>query len=331
SEPDADHLLRQGAPGRGLQRHLVLVAEPPRRHRAERQLLNVRRCKDFHRRRPRAPVLFLGGGQRPGHARAVDISRLYQSHFWRTPALNGIVVSLPISRRLRRQANMSSRFHRTISGMPRGITRALMLAAIVAWGAQLPSTALAQSDDGDPEMQVQHLQEQLRTLTGQNEELQHQNQLLQQRLNALQGGAPAAPAGQPAPVQPGVATLPPPQPGPNPGYRQPQYQPGYQQGYNQPPAAPAPLVEPAGGRRGDAFDPSQNPNAPGAPRALGGGQLPVEAPVGAPGGRAAGEPLNIESNNQINGGAPPPPPQAPGAGTRLTTLPPSASPKDEFD
>ncbi len=215
--------------------------------------------------------------------------------------------------------------------MPRGITRALMLAAIMALGAQaLPSAALAQSDDGDPEMQVQHLQEQLRTLTGQNEELQHQNQLLQQRLNALQGGAQAAPAGQPAPVQPGVATLPPPQPGPNPAYRQPQYQPGYQQGYNQPPAAPAPLVEPAGGRRGDAFDPSQNPNAPGAPRALGGGQLPVEAPVGAPGGRAAGEPLNIESNNQINGGAPPPP-QAPGAGTRLTTLPPSASPKDEFD
>ena len=35
-------------------------------------------------------------------------------------------------------------------------------------------------------------------------------------------------------------------------------------------AAPA-----AGRRRGDAFDPNQNPNAPGAPRALGGGQLPI--------------------------------------------------------
>ena len=31
---DADDLLRQGTPGRGLQRHLVLVAEPPRRHGA---------------------------------------------------------------------------------------------------------------------------------------------------------------------------------------------------------------------------------------------------------------------------------------------------------
>jgi tol-pal system protein YbgF len=89
--------------------------------------------------------------------------------------------------------------------------------------------------------------------------------------------------------------------------------------------------EPAGGRRGDAFDPNQNPNAPGVPRALGGGQMPLEGPTGAPGGRAAGEPLNLESTNQINNGNAPPPPQAPGGGTRLTTLPPSATPRDEFD
>ena len=60
-----------------------------------------------------------------------------------------------------------------------------------------------------------------------------------------------------------------------------------------------------GRRRGDAFDPSQNPNAPGAPRALGGGQLPIptEAPVGAPGGRGAGEPLDLANT----GGARNPP------------------------
>ena len=40
-EPDAHDFLRQGTPGRGLQRHLLLVAEPPRRHGAERQLLSV--------------------------------------------------------------------------------------------------------------------------------------------------------------------------------------------------------------------------------------------------------------------------------------------------
>jgi tol-pal system protein YbgF len=217
--------------------------------------------------------------------------------------------------------------------MPRAITRALSLAALLAFGAQaLPSPALAQSDDGDPEMQIQHLEEQLRQLTGQNEELQHQNQLLQQRLNAM-GGAQPAPGGQSAPVQPGVAALPPPPPGPNPGYRPPQPQPGYQQGYNQPGAAPAPIAEPAGGRRGDAFDPSQNPNAPGAPHALGGGQMPLEGPATVPGGRGAGEPLNIESTNQLNGGValPPQQQQAPGGGTRLTTLPPSATPRDEFD
>jgi tol-pal system protein YbgF len=217
--------------------------------------------------------------------------------------------------------------------MPHGITRALMLAAMLTLASQwLPSPALAQSDDGDPEVRIQQLESQLRQLTGQNEELQHQNQLLQDRLRMLQGGAQAAPAGQPAAVQPNVATLPPPQPYPQqqpyPNANPAAYPPP-QPGYNQQGAAPPPIVQAPGGRRGDAFDPSQNPNAPGAPHALGGGQLPVEAPVGAPGGRAAGEPLNIESTNQLNGGAPPP--QAPGVAPRLTTLPPSASPKDEFD
>ena len=37
--PHAHRLLRQGTPGRGLQRHLVLVAEPPRRDGSRRHLL----------------------------------------------------------------------------------------------------------------------------------------------------------------------------------------------------------------------------------------------------------------------------------------------------
>jgi tol-pal system protein YbgF len=107
-------------------------------------------------------------------------------------------------------------------------------------------------------------------------------------------------------------------------------------------AAPAPIVQeppqglpPAPGRRrGDAFDPSQNPNAPGAPQALGGGQLPIpaEAPVGAPGGRGAGEPLDLaNTGGPRNPAAALPPPRTPGAAAALTTLPPSATPKDEFD
>jgi tol-pal system protein YbgF len=204
----------------------------------------------------------------------------------------------------------------------------------------LSSMALAQSDDADPEMRIQQLENQLRQLTGQNEELQYRNRQLEERLRQLGGGAQAIPGGQPAVVQPNVvqpnvAAAPPMQP--SPVYRQPQ------PGYDQQIAAPAPIVqEPqgaaagvpqqAGRRRGDAFDPGQAPNAPGVPHALGGGQLPIpaEAPIGAPGGRGAGEPLDLANTGARNPLGALPPPRGP-AGAALTTLPPSATPKDEFD
>src|SRR5450756_303602 len=166
-----------------------------------------------------------------------------------------------MSRLFRRQAKMSSRFHQ--------ITRAAAVAAMLA----LASQAFAQSNDVDPELRIQQLENQLRQLTGQNEELQYRNRQLEDRLKLLQGGAQAAPGGQPAVGQPSIAAAPAIQP--NPPLRQPQAQPGYDQQI----AAPAPIVQepqgvpPGGRRRGDAFDPGQNPNAPGAPRALGGGQL----------------------------------------------------------
>ncbi len=161
-------------------------------------------------------------------------------------------------------------------------TGAAAIAAMLALSSQaMISQALAQSDDADAEMRIQRLENQLRQLTGQNEELEYRNRQLEDRLRQL-GAAPVAPGGQPPAAQPGVAALPP-VAQPNPAYRQPQAQPGYgqaQPGYDQQPqiAAPAPIIqEPQapGRRRGDAFDPNQNPNAPGAPRALGGGQLPL--------------------------------------------------------
>ena len=224
---------------------------------------------------------------------------------------------------------MSSRFHRT--------ARAAAIAAMLMLASQaLSSGAFAQSDDADSEMRIQQLENQLRQLTGQNEELQYRNRLLEDRLRALQGGASAvAPGGQaaaqPNMVQPGVAAAPA-QPGP--AYRQPAYD-------QTQIAAPAPIMqEPAGAppapgrRRGDAFDPSQNPNAPGVPRVLGGGQpVPAEAPVGAPGGRGPGEPLDLANTGGAGypaaGVAPAQGGPAPRAA--LTTLPPSATPKDEFD
>jgi tol-pal system protein YbgF len=196
----------------------------------------------------------------------------------------------------------------------------------------LSSQAFAQSDDSD--MRIQQLENQLRQLTGQNEELQYRNRQLEERLRSLQGGAAG---GQPAVAQPGIAAVPP--AAPNPPGRPPQAPAVYDQQI----AAPAPIIqEPAavppgqGRRRGDAFDPSLAPNAPGAPRALGGGQLPIpgEAVVGAPGGRGPGEPLDLAN---VGGPAnppsalPPSPPRNTNATGALTTLPPSATPKDEFD
>jgi tol-pal system protein YbgF len=232
---------------------------------------------------------------------------------------------------------------------------AVAIAAMLALGAP----AFAQVDEADAEMRIQRLENQLRQLTGQNEELQFRNRQLEERLRQL-GDAQTAPGGAPAPAQSSVAAIPPAQAGPayrppqaqggyaqpQPTYGQPQPQPGYPQ---QQTATPAPIVQeppqggyqggyqgaPQGRRRGDAFDPSQDPNAPGAPRALGGGQLsiPQEAGVGAPGGRGPGEPLDLANTGGARypqGNLPPPPP-APNGAPGLATAPPTQSPRDEFD
>jgi tol-pal system protein YbgF len=160
--------------------------------------------------------------------------------------------------------------------------------------------------------------------------LQHQNQMLQMQLKRMQddteyrfqqlgsrAGAPAAPAMAPLPG-------------------------------NVPPVAAA---EP----RGDAFNPALHPNAPGAPRSLAGeapGSVPAgqpvinQPPVGAPGGREPGAPLDLNSlagtapppaavavpPTAPNGQLPPPPPRNTSAtGVQLATLPPSGRPQDEYD
>jgi tol-pal system protein YbgF len=104
------------------------------------------------------------------------------------------------------------------------------------------------------------------------------------------------------------------------------------------------------GRRGDAFDPTQNPNAPGAPHTLGsvnapGGPSPMPSspmlppmsadgagePIGAPGGRGAGAPLDLATMGPP-GGVPGPALRNPNAGGAVVaTLPPSQTPRDEYD
>jgi len=205
-----------------------------------------------------------------------------------------------------------------------------------------PSGRVAQSDPGDLSVRLDRMENALRQLTGTLEQLQYRNQQLEMQLKRMQDdteyrfqqlgsrGAPA-PAPQVTPIGPGNA-------------------------------APASNS----GRRSDVFDPAQNPNAPGAPRTLGNPAMIAAPertqdngmPVGAPGGRSAGAPLDLSSlagnNSPPQTAVPPsavasanampspvvapsPPPQvrqavpnAP-AGSQLATLPPSASPQDEYD
>lgn len=209
---------------------------------------------------------------------------------------------------------------------------ALVVVALAA--VATPSQVAAQQyDDGaDPTMQIQKLEDRLRRLTGQNEELQHRNQMLEQQLRQLQGNAGASPAGVPPQAAAASSAAP-----SNQAYGQPRQpasyepqpvQPAYGQGYSQ---RPAPIAQPPeAANNGDAFDPGRNPNAPGAPRALGGGRLPIErSPVSAPGGRDAGQPLNLSNVGapSQSGGVLPPVDSTGGA---LTTAPPSQTPRDEF-
>jgi tol-pal system protein YbgF len=195
------------------------------------------------------------------------------------------------------------------------MTPMLARAAAVAATLVLSSPAFAQYDV-DPEVRIQQLEEQLRTLTGQNEELQHRNQVLEQQLQQAQpGGAPPVAAAPPAQSTP--------------AYRQPAYD---QRGGQAPVVQEQAVSAPVQGHRGDAFDPSRNPNAPGAPRALGGGQMPVpEEAVSSPGGREAGAPLDLANTSPRRPGGYPAPDAASPNTNGLTTLPPSATPRDEFD
>jgi tol-pal system protein YbgF len=215
-------------------------------------------------------------------------------------------------------------------------------------GGQSPEPAprdrTAQASGSELSMRLDRLEAQIRQLTGLVEQLQHQNQQLEAQVRRSQedteyryqelGGKGTAATGRPA----------------------------------APPAARPPAVAPPAstpGRRGDAFDPSQSPNAPGAPRVLGAlpdspnanppnaippSSIPAvpdiardEPPPEVPGGRSPGAPLDLStlagraaSDPAL---APPAPNEGPGpaprnpnaGGQQMATLPPANSPRDEFD
>ncbi|MPZ56680.1 MAG: tol-pal system protein YbgF [Rhizobiales bacterium] len=200
---------------------------------------------------------------------------------------------------------------------------------------------MAQVSEADLVVRLDRLENYLRQLTGAIEQLQFRNQQLEQALRKTQedneyrfqelGGRAAA--GPPRP-----ATQPPGRPQPAPSAL--------------PPAPP-----PQPGRRSDVFDPAQNPDAPGAPRQLGGGTViagmePQDRtmdvpPVGVSGGREPGAPLDLTTVAQPAppeaaanppgaspgaAGLPPPPPRNTSAtGAVAAVQPPTQSPKDEYD
>ena len=225
------------------------------------------------------------------------------------------------------------------------VSRSVRIAAALAAALIAPAApARAQMSSSDMIVRIEQLENQIRQLTGTVEQLQFRNRQLEEQLRQMQGADLRSP-GSPRPAQPAA----PMQPGSTPTAAQ------------TPPAAPMPPVVqaqpgtpagPAPERRSDVFDPSQNPNAPGAPHTL--GSLP-SAPVA----REPGAPLDLSAPGDPTGdtpgyaapapayGAPPqtaalppppagtalppPPPRNPNATGTLATLPPSATPRDEFD
>jgi tol-pal system protein YbgF len=207
------------------------------------------------------------------------------------------------------------------------------------------NAAHAQISDADLVTRIDRLEAELRELTGTVEQLQYRNQQLEQEIQRLGQGAssatPPRPNAQNSPPPPATQYSPPPPPAAQ---------------YSPPPpalappavvaAAPAAPSEaaPSPGRHGDAFDPTLNPNAPGVPHTLGApGAAAAEppppvsdAPIAAP--RQPGAPLNLSTlsappGDTASGGdlPPPPPPNPSGTGAMQATLPPSNTPKDEYD
>jgi tol-pal system protein YbgF len=196
---------------------------------------------------------------------------------------------------------------------------------------QATGPELAQGSSAELVLRIERLEQQNRELTGTVEQLQFRNRQLESQIRSL-GAIPGVPSGATAPGGPPHPTRPTAQVAPAP--------PG--------PVPPASIP----GRRSDVFDPTQNPSAPGAPRPRGtiAATPPIiapEPPLGAPGGRGAGDPLDLSTlsaNPDRTGGMverpmpggdgmlPPPPARNPNAtGAVASIAAPSDSPRDTYD
>ena len=165
---------------------------------------------------------------------------------------------------------------------------------------------MAEMSGPDLVLRLERLETQIRQLTGTIEQLQFRNQQLEGQIRRMQEEAAPRTGAQVRPQS----------------------------------QSPASAASP--GRRGDAFDPVQNPNAPGAPHTLGSLGAPAgapsingetgEQPFGVPGARGGGAPFDLATAGPPAGGVPPQSARnAAAAGGVLATLPPSQTPRDEYD
>jgi tol-pal system protein YbgF len=191
------------------------------------------------------------------------------------------------------------------------------------------------AQDADTVVRLEQLEHQMRELTGTIEQLQYRNQQLEQALHRMQEdmdfrlqqsngkGAPTVTQGRPATTGPTTGTT----------------------QSTAPTNAPTTTPQ-TNGRRSDAFDPTINPNASGAPRTLGtlatnsAGTPTTSADTGVSsnGGpldlsNGRGGPVASSGDVAANGTLSTPPARNTNAtGGQLTAvLPPSQSPRDEYD
>src|SRR6476469_7573534 len=135
------------------------------------------------------------------------------------------------------------------------IRSASLLALAFAWTL---GSGVASAQDSASEMltRLDRLEAAIRQLTGAMEQLQYRNQQLEQQVRRMQevgeGRSDVSRPQSPSAQRPSAQYTPPPVAAP-------------------PTVGSAAPIEPAPspGRRADVFDPALNPNAPGAPRALG--------------------------------------------------------------
>lgn len=182
----------------------------------------------------------------------------------------------------------------------------------------VPQQGMPGQNPAAQSVRIDRLENRIRELTGQVEELQFQMRRMEQQLQKFQqdvdyrlqerggGGPPAARvqpqrrgdagAGQGQPIQQG-------QPLPQVEIEgdvpaEPRHQAGVQPQLGQPQVIPAPGAAGRPGRRGDAFDPNENPSAPGAPRVLSGNPGPYVP--SAPARRLPGGPLTTDEPDDPN-------------------------------